>query len=56
MTVQICMTLVVPNNFDEAQVCEDIENGVANRTCFDVCEFLTYEELEGDGVKHNEQL
>ena len=46
MTVEICMTLKIPKNLDEAQVCGDIENAIMNRTNFDVCEFLTYEELE----------
>ena len=49
MTVEVCMTLQVPNNFDEAQVCKDIQNAIMNKTCFDVNEFLSYEQLDECG-------
>lgn len=46
MTVEICMTLQVPSDYEEAQVCKDIENAIMNKTPFDVNEFLSYEQLD----------
>ena len=59
---EICvsLTLLVPENFDEGQICEDIENAISSSfaTCFDVKAIYDYEELDqnnGD-VRSNEWI